>query len=125
MRIAVPMVEQRFSSHFGGSDAFAVYDLDDDCQLVLAREDMAAPAHEHGSLPRFLVEQKVDVVLTGGMGGGAQAIFADHGVRIVTGLSGDAPDALIAGWIAGTVLPGENACGGGHHGHDGGSCGNH
>jgi hypothetical protein len=68
MIIAIPTREGRFSGHFGGADAFALYTIDE-ANRELSRHEMAAPPeHGRGVFPMWLRNQRVTTVLAGGMG---------------------------------------------------------
>ena len=119
-KVAVPTAEGSFSAHFGRSTGFAVFEVDPQARQVLARQDLPTPAHEHGAYPALLREHGVSVVLAGGMGPGAQNLFAEHRIQVLLGGSGDAPDALVTAYLAGSLADGTNLCGegGGHHDGD-------
>ncbi|NMA75545.1 MAG: dinitrogenase iron-molybdenum cofactor, partial [Bacteroidales bacterium] len=57
-------------------------------------ETIANPGHRPGFLPNFLADQGVNVIISGGMGGGAVAIFGERNVEVVVGASGDAKTAV-------------------------------
>lgn len=42
----------------------------------------------------FLYEKGVNVIISGGMGGGAVDIFNEKGIEVITGASGDAETAV-------------------------------
>ncbi len=109
MRIAVPLQGQDFSPHFGQSTAFALYEASPDTG-VATRLDIEAPPHEHGVFAALLADRAADVVLAGGMGGGARNACAQAGIDVVVGVAPDAPDALVAAYLAGTLTTSENAC---------------
>ena len=78
----------------------------------------------HGALVGFLVRNGVNVLLCGGIGGGAQMALAQAGIRLCGGITGDA-DSAAAAYLAGTLVFDPNArCT--HHDHEEGhSCGSH
>ncbi|HBI57040.1 MAG TPA: dinitrogenase iron-molybdenum cofactor, partial [Firmicutes bacterium] len=51
------------------------------------------PGHRPGFLPNFLSDQGVNVIISGGVGGGAIEIFEEKGIEVVTGARGSADDA--------------------------------
>jgi predicted Fe-Mo cluster-binding NifX family protein len=110
MRIAVPVTGGRLSPHFGHCEVFALLDVDEKSRALLKIEQVGAPPHEPGLLPRWLAEKGVSVILAGGMGGRAQALFAEQGVKVVVGVPCEAPEVVTAAYLAGTLLTGENAC---------------
>lgn len=110
MRFAVPLAEGKLAVHFGHCASFALLDVDPDGKSVMIREDVAAPPHEPGLLPRWLAERGVNRIIAGGMGQRAQALFAEHGIEVIVGAPAEAPEALVAQCIAGTLAVGGNAC---------------
>lgn len=110
MKIAIPLVNGRLSMHFGHCERFAFIDVDSAEKKILKREDIKPPPHEPGLLPPWLVEQGARVIIAGGMGQTAQALFAQHGIQVVVGAPADTPERLIGHYLAGTLQAGENAC---------------
>ncbi len=120
LRIAVPVADGRFCSHFGGAQTFAVFTVDPATRVVTERVDGAPPAHERGVFPAWLRALGVTTVLAGGMGGRAQAMFGAYDIEVVTGAEGDDPGALVDDFLAGRLVSTGAACGGGLH-----DCGHH
>jgi predicted Fe-Mo cluster-binding NifX family protein len=130
MKLALPLnASDEFSPHYGAAAKFAVFDVDPTYREVRRRLVVVPQASEPCQWPRYLRAAGVDLVLAGGMGQGARAHMAEHGVRVLTGVQAGAPDALIAAWLEGRLATGENACdGSGDHHHTGahqphGGCG--
>ena len=130
MIIAVPLREGKFSSHFGGAEAFVFYTVDDAAKEVANRSVAAPPEHGRGIFPVWLSKQGVTTVLAGGMGPRASGMLTGQGIDVVLGAAGDDPDAMVRAFLEGTLsFSGElchdhsfHDCG---HGHGGGSCGGH
>jgi len=120
-KIAVPLAAGAFSSHFGGADAFALFTAEGPGAEIAAAAIVAAPAHEHGSFPRWLREEGVTAVLAGGMGQRASAILTAWGIDVVLGVAGGDPEALAREYLAGRLASAGSLCGGGGL-HD---CGGH
>ncbi len=110
MRIAIPLANGRLSMHFGHCEAFALIDADPQTKAILKQETVPAPEHEPGLLPRWLAAQGVSVVLAGGMGQRAQALFAENGIKVVAGVTPERPEQLVNQYLAGTLVTGENVC---------------
>ncbi|MGD9126297.1 MAG: NifB/NifX family molybdenum-iron cluster-binding protein [Planctomycetia bacterium] len=108
MRIAIPCVENQLCMHFGHCDQFAVVDVES--ETITGVEMLTPPAHEPGLLPRWLHEQGVGLVIAGGMGQRAQAIFADNDIETIVGAPVDTPKNLVEAWLKGDLASGENAC---------------
>ena len=124
MKVAVPMVAGQFSEHFGGADAFGLFEVDKAKGTILCKTVVQAPPHEHGAFPRWLQEQGASVILAGGMGPRAVQMFEQFGIEVVAGIAGREPDAVMNAYLSGTLEITGEACGGGHlhacgdHGHE-------
>jgi ATP-binding protein involved in chromosome partitioning len=110
MRIAIPVAEGRLSMHFGHCERFALIDVDPAAKTILKREDVEAPPHEPGLLPAWLHDRGANIIIAGGMGQRAQALFAEQGIRVIIGAPSEPPERLIADYLAGTLKEGENIC---------------
>ncbi|MBD3337363.1 MAG: ATPase [Candidatus Eisenbacteria bacterium] len=110
MRIAMPLESGRLAVHFGHCEQFALFDVDRERCAVTARQDVAAPPHQPGFLPGWLAQQGANVIISGGMGGRALALFADAGIEVVTGAGADRPEAIIEEFLAGELEAGPNIC---------------
>ena len=132
MMIAVPVREGRFSSHFGGAEAFALYTVDEVSREVSDRNLAAPPEHGRGVFPMWLRKQGVTTVLAGGMGPRASDIFVGHGIDVVLGAEGDDPEIMVRAYLDGTLActgelchdHGFHDCDHGHS-HGAGGCGGH
>ncbi len=130
MKIAVPVHQGRFSAHFGGAEAFALYAVDEASGTIGERVLEALPEHGRGVYPMWLQQQGATVVLAGGMGPRASDILARHGIEVVLGIEGDDPDAVVRSYLAGTLETtgeichehGYHDCGHDHGSHDRSGC---
>jgi len=128
MKIAVPLYGGRFSSHFGGAEAFALYTVDEASREINEVSVAAPPEHGRGVFPMWLHRLGVTTVLAGGMGPRASGILADHGIDAVLGAEGDDPEAMVRAYLDGTLIcSGEPCHDHGFHdcgrGHGGDGCG--
>ena len=92
MKIAVTYESGMIFQHFGHTAQFKIYELEHD--VVKAAEVVDTNGHGHGALAGFLKEQGVNVLICGGIGGGAQIALADAGISLFGGVSGDADEAV-------------------------------
>jgi len=124
MRIAVTYEDGRIFQHFGHTEQFKVYDTEDG--KIISSEVVSTNGKGHGALAEVLNALQTDVLICGGIGGGAQAALASAGIRLYGGVNGDA-DAAVEALLAGTLeyVPDVQCShhGEGHH-HEGG-CGGH
>ena len=135
MRIAVTYENGQIFQHFGHTAQFKIYDVEDGKVTASAVVDTCGSGH--GALAGFLSAGKVDTLICGGIGGGAQMALREAGIQLYGGCSGSADEA-VAALLAGNLGYNPNVrCDhhdhehgeGGHtcgsHGCGGHSCGNH
>lgn len=108
MRFAIPMADGKLSLHFGHCESFALVDAEDG--KVVGRQDVPAPEHQPGLLPRWLAEREANVIIAGGMGRRALDLFAEQGIEVVVGASREEPEALVRSCLDGSLQTGENVC---------------
>ena len=110
MRIAIPLVQDRLSLHFGHCEEFAMVDVDGQAKKISNIAKLRPPAHQPGVLPQWLNEQQADVIIAGGMGRRAQQLFAQNNIRVVIGASDQSPEQLVEAYLNGTLETGNNIC---------------
>lgn len=124
MKIAVTYADGVIFQHFGHTQEFKIYEVENGA--VVSAQVVPTLGSGHGALAGFLKEHQVDTLICGGIGGGAQAALASAGIRLYGGVSGDADDAVTA-LLAGSPEFNPNVrCN--HHDHEHGgehSCGSH
>ena len=120
MKIAVAYDNGTIFQHFGKTEFFKVYDVEDN--QVVSSEIIGSNGTGHGALAGLLASQAVDVLICGGSGGGAQAALEEAGVKLCAGAQGDADQAVEA-YLRGELESTGANCDH-HHGeeHD---CGSH
>lgn len=125
MKIAVTYEDGQVFQHFGHTEKFKIYDVE--AGRVVAAAIVDTDGQGHGALGGFLAEQGVDVLICGGIGGGARNALAAAGIQLYGGACGDA-DAQVTSFLSGSLNYNPNAeCshhGEGHHGEDH-ECGQH
>lgn len=110
MRIAIPIVNNEISEHFGHCEKFYLYDLDTDAKTYVNREILSAPPHKPGLLPRWLRERGADAIITKGIGSRAIALFEQNGINVVYGTLTNDPEKALADYIAGNLETDANIC---------------
>jgi len=120
MRIAVTYDNGEVFQHFGHSEQFKLYDVENG--VIIGEQVVDTNGSGHGALAGFLQGAKVDALICGGIGMGAQMALADAGIRLYAGVHGSA-DAAAKALVEGTLDYDPDArCD--HHGHHhGGDCG--
>lgn len=110
MKIAIPTAEGKLCMHFGHCDQFALLDIDEKAKKITNKQTLTPPPHEPGVLPRWLHEQGATVIIAGGMGSRAQNLFAENSIQVMVGAPAEAPEQLVAQYLAGTLVSGANVC---------------
>ena len=118
MKIAVTYENGNIFQHFGHSEAFKIYEIDD-CTISTS-EVVATEGAGHGLLAGFLVEKGVKILICGGIGDGAKHALADAKIKVVAGAEGNADEA-VAAYLDGSLKTKELH----DHSHEGGCCGDH
>lgn len=134
MKVAVTYENGNIFQHFGHTQYFKVYEVAEG--QVLSSEVVDTNGSGHGALAGVLNRLNADVLICGGIGGGAQMALAEAGIQLYGGVSGDA-DAAVEAFLKGALdfnpdvqcnhhdhhgeghTCGDHGCGGEHH------CGNH
>ena len=120
MKIAVTYDNGNVFQHFGRTEFFKVYNVEDN--KVVSSEVIGSNGTGHGALAGLLADQDVDVLICGGIGGGAQAALAEAGVELIAGAQGDTDQAVEAYLKGELVSTGANCD---HHHEEGHDCGHH
>ena len=94
MRIAVTYDHGNIFQHFGKTENFKVYEVENN--QVISSEVISSNGSGHGALAGLLDGQNVDVLICGGIGGGAQAALTEAGIKFCSGAQGDADQAVEA-----------------------------
>ena len=124
MRIAVTYENGQIFQHFGHTSQFKVYDIR---QGEIAQTRIVDTfGSGHGALAGVLTALNADVLICGGIGGGAQMALAAAGIQLYGGVSGSADEAVRA-FLSGALAFNPNVrCN--HHDHHHGedhTCGDH
>ncbi len=120
MKIAVTYEDGKVFQHFGKTEFFKVYEVED--SKVISSEVIGSNGTGHGALAGLLAGQSIDVLICGGIGGGAQAALEEAGIELCAGAQGDADQAVDAYLKGELVSTGANCD---HHHEEGHSCGSH
>lgn len=126
MRIAVTYEDGNIFQHFGRTEEFKVYDVEDN--EVKSSTVINTNGQGHGALIGVLESIGADVLICGGIGGGAQSGIASMGIELYGGIAGDADEAVKA-YLEGKLERNSNAnCNHHHeesHNCSHGGCGGH
>ena len=116
-RMAVTYENGEVFQHFGHTEEFKVYEVEEG--KIVNSEIIGSDGSGHGALAGLLGEKGIDVLICGGIGGGAQAALQERGIELCAGASGNA-DKAVEAYLRGELVNTGANC---DH-HDGGhSCG--
>lgn len=114
MKIAVTYENGNIFPHFGHTEAFRVYDVENG--KVTKSEVVPTNGSGHSALAGFLQERVVEKLICGGIGMGAKMALAEAGIQVYGGVSGEADAAVLA--LLGGTLAFDNDAVCSHHDHE-------
>lgn len=125
MRIAITSENKMIFQHFGHCKEFTLIDIDG--EKIIGNEIIDTSKSGHGALAVLLKEKGVNVLICGGIGGGARTALEENNIELIPGVTGSVEEAVVK------YLSGENmgdpdfVCN--HHGEhehgEGHKCGEH
>ena len=125
MKIAVTHENGQIFQHFGHTEQFKIYTVEDG--RITDSTVVNTNGQGHGALASVLRSLGADILICGGIGGGAQMALANAGIKLFGGVGGDCDEAVQA-FIAGNLGYDPNVkCNHHDHAHDEGGhhCGEH
>ena len=125
MKIAVTYAEGTIFQHFGHTQQFKIYEVENG--NIIDAQVVDTNGSGHGALAGLLSALQVNVLICGGIGGGAQMALAEAGIALYGGVSGSA-DAAAQALAEGKLMFNPNVkCNhhGEHHHGEGHTCGDH
>lgn len=121
MRIAVTYENGEIFQHFGHTENFKLYDVEDG--KIVNEQIVPTEGTGHGALAGFLKAAKVDALICGGIGMGARLALDEAEIAIYGGVTGSADEAAKA--LAENRLAYDPNVKCDHHEHHHGDCGGH
>ena len=94
MRIAVTYENGNVFQHFGHTEQFKLYDVENG--QIVCSQIVDTKGSGHGALAGFLKAAEVDALICGGIGMGAQMALAEAGIKLYGGVQGSADEAAKA-----------------------------
>ena len=112
VKFAIPVVDGRISGHFGETKSFAIVEANRQTHAMVRTRILAAPPHEPGSLPRWLREQGIQILIVGDNGIGRRALdyLVHHGIQVFAGEPGTSVESLIAACLEGRLPQMRRSC---------------
>lgn len=107
MIVAVASEANRVTEHFGHCENFVLFEVEEN--KITNKKIIANPGHRPGFLPNFLHKIGVNVIISGGMGGGAIDIFNEKNIKVVTGAKGIADD-VVNSYLKGNLSSDNSIC---------------
>ncbi len=119
MKIAVTYENGEVFQHFGHTQEFKIYEVEDG--KVISSAVIGSDGNGHEALAGLLSGREIDVLICGGIGGGAVAALTEEGIELCAGASGSADEA-VAAYLRGELVNTGVNC---DHHHGEHSCGEH
>lgn len=107
--------EMNIEGHFGHCSKFVIFSVEEG--KIVNKECLTAPEHAPGAYPKFMSEEKVNVIITGGMGHKAMDMLTAFGIEVILGAEGNIEDVM-AVYLKGELKSNGAACAHHHHDHD-------
>ena len=95
MRIAIPLKRNEFSLHFNNCDRFAIIEIKVGTRQVLDAQYITPPSFSFHTLPRWIRENDVDLIVAGGMSQEVQNLFAQNHIDVRVGFLNGSIKAVI------------------------------
>ena len=120
MKIAITYDNGQIFQHFGRTEKFKIYDVDNG--EIKESFVVDTDGQGHGALAEFLRQKGVDALICGGIGGGASELLSQACINIYGGASGSCDEAANALLRVTLVYNPDVQCSH-HEEHHGGECG--
>jgi FKBP-type peptidyl-prolyl cis-trans isomerase 2/predicted Fe-Mo cluster-binding NifX family protein len=120
MKIATTYENGNIFQHFGRTEYFKVYEVEDGA--VVSSEVIGSDGIGHGALAGLLANHDIQVLICGGLGGGALNALTNAGIEVCAGASGNADEA-VAAYLRGELVDTGANCDHHHHGEGEECCG--
>ena len=119
MKIAVTYENGEVFQHFGRTENFKVYEVENN--KVVSSEVISSNGVGHGALAGVLADEDVKVLICGGIGGGAINALTEAGIEVCSGAFGDT-DQAVEDYLNGNLADAGQTC---DHHEEGHTCGDH
>jgi predicted Fe-Mo cluster-binding NifX family protein len=115
MKIAVTTDGDQIYQHFGKCPIFTIFSIEN--SVIQEKTAIDASQNGHAALAGFLKDFGVDVVICGGIGGGAKQMLSSTGIKLVSGVEGNIEGAVNT-YLSGNLCDMGGACNHEEHDHD-------
>ena len=113
MKIATTYENGNIFQHFGRTEYFKVYEVEDGA--IVSSEVIGSDGIGHGALAGLLANHDIQVLICGGLGGGALNALTNAGIEVCAGAEGNTDEA-VAAYLAGELENTGVNCD--HHDHE-------
>ena len=120
MKVAVTYENGQVFQHFGHSEQFKIYQVEEG--RIVSSEVVDTNGSGHGALAGFLKNHGVEALICGGIGGGARNALAEAGIGLYPGVAGNA-DAAVEALVQGRLSYNPDTVCSHHHEGEGHDCG--
>ncbi len=115
MKIAIACKNEVVSNHFGQSESFEIYTIENGIPVFI--ESLESPAHTHGGSPIFLINTGIKFLICGNLGEKAIQMLNSKGIDVLSGAEGAIED-VISCYAKGTLISKNLKCSGHNHDHE-------
>lgn len=122
MKIAVTYENGQIFQHFGHTEQFKVYEVENG--QVSDAKVVDTNGSGHGALAEILKNLEVEVLICGGIGAGAKEALAEAGIQLYGGVTGNTDDAVQA-FLSDTLSYNPDVRCSHHDEHEHEKCGEH
>ncbi len=120
MKIAVTHEDGNVFQHFGHTEEFKIYEVANG--KIVSSALLKSNGTGHGALAGVLKDNGVEILICGGIGGGAKSALAEAGIKLYGGVVGSC-DSVVNALLGNRLKYNANVrCD--HHG-EGHTCGDH
>lgn len=113
MKIAVTTENEQVFQHFGQCQVFAIYTLE--TGEIQNKVFLDASQSGHSALAGLLSSLEIEVLICGGIGGGAIKMLEAKGIKVISGIEAST-DAAVTAYLSGQLVGIGATCN--HHDHD-------
>lgn len=99
MRIAMPVSQGEFSLYYSNCDQFAIVDVGAYSKTILDAEYMTPMSFDLKTLPIWLHENEVDVIVAGGMSQEIKDVFIQNHIDVHVGFLYGSVKAVLSAFL--------------------------
>ena len=115
MKIVIPSADEKLCGHFGHCEYFTFVEINPETKEIISIEKKVPEEGISCQSASWIATQGANIILAGGMGGRPMAIFAQNGVKVITGCPELEIETVVNQFLNDNLATGENSCGGEHH----------